>query len=98
MVAKFFFGKGYVRKRAKRKTMTVLGVFEFDAFLSCVFRFLKRKGEWGRKPRPKDKRSNVMSEMLLLLLLLLLFGCFVIVDVYRCFCFVLFLLVFLLFF
>ena len=34
----FWGGKGYVRKRAKNKKMiTVLGVFEFDAFLSCVF-------------------------------------------------------------
>ena len=29
------WGKGYARKRAK--TITVLGFFEFDAFLSCVF-------------------------------------------------------------
>ena len=30
-----FFGKGYVRKRAKMTT--VLGVFKFDAILSCLF-------------------------------------------------------------
>ena len=39
--ASHFSGKGYVRKREKgRKTMiTVLGVFEFDALLSCIFGF-----------------------------------------------------------
>ena len=56
------FGKGYVRKRAKTpKMITVLGVFEFDAFLSGLFDFCKRKGVWGggAKPPQKMRESDV---------------------------------------
>ena len=37
----YFLGKGYVRKRAnnKNKMITFWGVFQFDAFLSCVSGF-----------------------------------------------------------
>ena len=50
-----FFGKGYVRKRAKQKMIAVWGVFEFDAFLSCVFGFLRKGKEgWGGEPPPKS--------------------------------------------
>ena len=44
-------GKGYARERAKN----VLGVFEFDVFLSCIFGSSK-KGGWGEVGRTPPKR------------------------------------------
>ena len=55
LVVTISFGKGYARKRAKQKMITVLGVFEFDAFLSYVFGFLRKRGGGGRRsPPPKS--------------------------------------------
>ena len=64
-----FLEKAILERGQKTKMITVLGVFEFDAFLSCVFGFYQKGRLGAASPPPKDERSNVMS------------GCFVVVVV-----------------
>ena len=55
------------QKHTQKKVLTVLGVFEFDAFLSCVFGFLEKGGVgggWGsgEAPPPKKMRDAVLCQ------------------------------------